>query len=403
MRTTRGVAIVAAPLASLSGRRRQRTFEKQARRGLATGRLPGHQNIGRLRSDVQHERIDVVGRQRVVDSHKPRLARLPARPTCADLLGQRGPPTGRTRARQPARRVAEAHVDRNLASGGRVVAHLDVELRAALRAGRVSIDAKNRQIRRRLGRGGRFELDLRVAGQRREVGLRPVRSLEIADDDQLPPAMVALGSGRQHPCGHVQRAIHVGSFGQRTTPGQLVAQGVEIGRRAVENATRPCAGQDQVGRQSGPIAEIICGHGPRPLDLLDRADAGRHALTHVEQHDPHGVAPLEIGDLQRLAPLRPRHGQGDQQHGQRPQGQQHEIAQPPPGPLLANGLADESQRRQRQPHGPRPRQPVDQHGSRRRCDADPDGPRMKECHGCWYVRTRAALPAATKKPPNVCK
>ena len=113
------------------------------------------------------------------------------------------------------------------------------------------------------------------AGSGEKSAFAQVDALEIADHDQLPPAMVVLGSRRQHAGGQVQRPIHVEPLRQRAAAGQLVAQGVEIGRRAVEHALRPRAGQNQVGRQPRPVAEIIGGHGPRPLDLLDGARRGR--------------------------------------------------------------------------------------------------------------------------------
>ena len=115
----------------------------------------------------------------------------------------------------------------------------------------------------------------------------------------------------------------------------------------VEHALRPRSGENQVGRQPGPIAEPAGGDGAGPLDLLDGPLAGRHALADVQQHHPHGVAAAEIGDLEPLPPLRPCQGQGDQQHGQRPQDQQQRIAQAVPASPLANGLADEAQRRER--------------------------------------------------------
>ena len=215
-------------------RRRQGAFEKQARRGLSALHLPGHQHVGRLRADQQREGADVVGRQGVVDAHQPRFARLPARLAHADLFAERGAAAGRTRAGKPPRRIAQRHFDRDLSGGGRVVAHFDVELHAPLRAGRVAIDPQDRQIRQRLGRGGRFELDVRVGRQRREVGLRPGGALEIAHHDQLPPAMVVLRRRGQHAGGQVERPIHVDPLRQRRGSGPIR----RAGRRSWSRARR---------------------------------------------------------------------------------------------------------------------------------------------------------------------
>ncbi len=222
------------------GRRRQGAFEEQAGSGLSPLRLAGQQDIGRLRPDVRarrDRRCRRPGRRR-----RPPAAPRPtaSRAGRRRFLGERGRRPG---GHVPVNRQVESPTAAStviLRAVGVVVAHLDVQLRAALRAGRTALDPQDRQVRQRLGRGGRFELDLRVGGQRREVGLRPGRALEIADHHQLPPAMIGRRkSGANMRAARSKARFDVHPLRQGAAVGQLVAQGVEVRRR--DRRTRPAA------------------------------------------------------------------------------------------------------------------------------------------------------------------
>ncbi len=245
---------------------------------------------------------------------------------------------------------------------------------------------EDRQVRQRLAGGGRFQgnlvqLNLGVRRQRGEVGLGPTGSLEIADDDQFAPPAVGFRLGREHPPGHLQRGLHVHPLRQGAAAGQLLAEGLEIGRGALEDRPRRRPGQNQVGRQPRPVSQVAGRHGPGPLNLLDGPVGGGHALADVQDDHADRVAWKQIGHGRLLSPLRPRHGQGQQQHRQRPQRQQDQVAQPVPRAALLDRLADEPQRGQRHPHRPRPRQQVDHHRRRGGDRSDCQGPRVEKGHG----------------------
>ncbi len=118
-------------------------------------------------------------------------------------------------------------------------------------------------------------------------------------------------------------SIRCGNGRQRANSSRSASKFVE-GKSKTPCGRAPA--KNQIGHQPRPVTEIIGGDRSPPLDLLDGARSGGHALADVEDDHADGVAPLEIGDLWRLSPLRPRHGQGEQQYGERPQAEQDDVA-----------------------------------------------------------------------------
>ncbi len=210
------------------------------------------------------------------------------------------------RAFQSPMGLAERNVDGHLPPGGREVAHLDLDPHAA-RAGaiRVGRSPQHGQVGqsdqcvgralRRLG-GGRFEFDDGIGGQGGKVGLGPTRALKVAEDHQFPPPFVLVRRRREHLRGALQGRLDVQPLGQGLAAGKLVAERFEVRGRSFEHRAGRRAGKDQVGPQARFILQILIGgQGPRLGNLLRGADRGGHALAHVDQHDPHGVARLAGG------------------------------------------------------------------------------------------------------------
>ena len=184
-------------------------------------------------------------------------------------MRQRRATVGRTHAFDAERRVADGNFRGDALRQRRVVADLDFELRRAT-DGRslLNLAVQERDVGWRGFVAGGFELNLSLLRQRREIGAGPIRSLKVADHDQLAAAIVFrirsqhLGRLRNH-------SIDVQPLGANGRLRQFVAQRFEVLGRLLEGRTRGRSRENQVHPQTRSIAKMLGRDRPGALDGFD--------------------------------------------------------------------------------------------------------------------------------------
>jgi hypothetical protein len=266
--------------------RDQGPFDEITGTGALGCGLAGDECEAGRRPYVEDAGADVVFRQRITHADQSGFSRLPSGLRQEDVSGEDRFRERAAKARKLHRGFPEEHFRADRLRRCRIIPNFDFEPHVAPRFGPpLGDDAQDRQVGERLGRGDRFQLDVRAGRQHREIGGGPVRPLKVTDDDDFTPeaggrAFASENFGRQ-----IQSFRNREFFRRRTGPRQFVAQHREIGRGLGEDRGRSGPGENQIGPHPVPKFELPRRQGPGPLKGLHSLVDRGHALAHVEHDD----------------------------------------------------------------------------------------------------------------------
>ena len=307
-------------------------------------------------------------------------ARLPPGGARHNLGRDRRLRPGRRRTACAIGRGCKRQLDLNGTRGSGEVADLDVnhEWPADLGAAGAA-DFEDREIGGSLGRGGGLELDLCVPGEDgKSAADHPVRrkSLTMITSPLGPTSSPPGTAAWAIIAAAASRATRTFSRSARGGLAELIAQRPEVGRGPVKDCMGRGAGQDKLAASPAERRDAP----PRPagaLESLNTPGPRGHALAYIQDYDTRRVAG-RFGRRRRPAAQKGRAMAAANGRIARPAPPGSRMAQPAPRPSLLDGFKHEPHCRQRQPHRPGPRQPVNQDRQSRRQGTEHDHPRVHE-------------------------